>query len=146
TNKHAEAAEYWRQYLTNDNQSEWALTGASVFKILRNANAPVGVLRAGHRQREIGRNRHRLERGATRFELVGVRVSHGPLHVNDKLGVWRPTEPFHCPARPIDESLCRDRPGKAGLDDHASATLAGGPFGRAAACCDHAAAGASTRS
>jgi hypothetical protein len=24
TNKHAEAAEYWRQYLTNDNQSEWA--------------------------------------------------------------------------------------------------------------------------
>jgi len=43
-NKHAEAAEYWRRYLANDTQSEWGSTGASVLKILRNANAPVGVL------------------------------------------------------------------------------------------------------
>jgi hypothetical protein len=35
-NKHAEAAEYWRRYLANDAQSEWA---ARAPKILRNATA-----------------------------------------------------------------------------------------------------------
>jgi hypothetical protein len=34
-NKHAEAAEYWRRYLANDTQSEWA---ARARRLLRNAN------------------------------------------------------------------------------------------------------------
>jgi hypothetical protein len=51
---------------------------------------------------------------ARELELVGVGVTHSPLHVNDKLDVWRAIEPVQCEARPIDKSLCRDRPGKAG--------------------------------
>jgi hypothetical protein len=39
-NKHPEAAEYWRRYLTNDAQSEWAV-GTPVLKILRNASSVV---------------------------------------------------------------------------------------------------------
>jgi hypothetical protein len=37
-NKHAEAVEYWRRYLTNDAQSEWAAR-ARRSQILRNATA-----------------------------------------------------------------------------------------------------------
>ena len=51
-NKHAEAAEYWRRYLANDTQSEWGSTGASVLKILRNANAPIGVVTSRQTQRK----------------------------------------------------------------------------------------------
>jgi tetratricopeptide (TPR) repeat protein len=45
-NKHEEAAEYWRQYLANDAQSEWACTRTSILEILRNANSSVSVLRS----------------------------------------------------------------------------------------------------
>jgi tetratricopeptide (TPR) repeat protein len=37
SNKHAEAAEYWRRYLANDTQSEWAARARRSLKILRNA-------------------------------------------------------------------------------------------------------------
>jgi hypothetical protein len=43
-NKHAEAAEYWRQYLANDPQSEFGSAGAAVFKVLRNAGVSLGVV------------------------------------------------------------------------------------------------------
>ena len=39
SNKHAEAAKYWRRYLTNDAQSEWAALSAAIPKILQNATA-----------------------------------------------------------------------------------------------------------
>src|SRR2546429_8241111 len=38
-NKHAEAVEYWRRYLANDAQSEWAARARRSLKILRNATA-----------------------------------------------------------------------------------------------------------
>jgi Tetratricopeptide repeat len=38
-NKHAEAVEYWRLYLANDAQSEWAARARRSLKILRNATA-----------------------------------------------------------------------------------------------------------
>jgi hypothetical protein len=38
-NKHAEAVEYWRRYLANDAQSEWAARARRFLKILRNATA-----------------------------------------------------------------------------------------------------------
>ena len=41
-NKYAEAAEYWRRYLANESQSELGSAGASVPKILRDANVSVG--------------------------------------------------------------------------------------------------------
>ena len=65
-NKHAEAAEYWRRYLAEDGKSEWAARARRSLKILRNANAPIGVdlssgsppfkaaIRIGRRRRFFG--------------------------------------------------------------------------------------------
>src|SRR5262245_214531 len=56
-------------------------------------------------------------------------------------------EPIALPARPIRREPLPGPAGKGGSIRglHASATLAGGPVGRAPARCDHATAGASTR-